>query len=256
MRQTWFASVVTFIDMRNPKIAFEPAKALLSRISPIFLGFLFSLLITGCNLLEVGNDGKAVQASPSVSAPTRETKPVARASEPVSTTSQIALAPTPRIVVTKSSFVANQRTEKIVWATPSTPTTTTVLGATPVLARSTPPSQAMDSVRQTQDNSIAVPPPAVDALIVKGTPRPPESHRAGWPIVLVGLVFLVGALGLVAWAFWRRFKGGSTGPNVGEKDELLAGPGLLIKESSISRPQFDIRDDPLPARGSSSESAA
>ncbi len=103
---------------------------------------------------------------------------------------------------------------------------------------------------------MAVPQPAVDALIVKGSPRPPESHRAGWPIVLIGLLFLLGALGLVGWAFWRRFKGVSAGPNVSEKDELLAGPGLLVKESSISRPQFDIRDDPLSTRASASESAA
>jgi hypothetical protein len=256
MRQTWFESVVTFIDMRNPEFVFGPWRlnALFSRFAPAGLGLLCAFS-TGCNLLQTGNDGKTAQASPSVPLPPRENNLVVRASNPVSTTAQVPLAPTQRIVVTKSTFVANQRTEKILWASAPTSVTTPVLGATPVLARSAPPAQNVDAIRPPPNDSAATPQPSVNALIVKGTPRPPQNHPAGWPMVLIGLLFLLGALGLVGWAFWRRAKGISTAPNVSAKDELLAGPGLLMKESSISRPRFDISDNPLPSRAAPSESA-
>jgi hypothetical protein len=97
--------------------------------------------------------------------------------------------------------------------------------------------------------------PEVNALIVKGSPRPAEGHQSGWLVISIALLFLLSAVGLVGWAFLRRYRKSAVS-TASNRDELLSGPGLLVKESSISRPKFDISDEPLARRVSASESPA
>jgi hypothetical protein len=99
----------------------------------------------------------------------------------------------------------------------------------PARAIATQPEVTQESASQPQQAESST-----QALVVKGTPQPRRSFAARFPLLIVSGAMLAGMCSLVGWSFYKRQNPGpiAMGP---ARDELLAAPGLTVKECASAR---------------------
>ena len=223
-------------------ITFElESQARRTAVSLTFLSLMLLLsalpCLTGCNSLGSGPEQKSTGTTESTSPPVHELKPTTKSAEKVSAPVQIPLAPTQRIVVTKASLVGSPGSEKIVWASPADPARPNE--KTPITVQDTGSSTVQPGTTATTTGESPV-----NAIVLKGAPRPPKSISAGSSMVIIGLIFLLGTLGLVGFGVYRKVRGPRV--SLSANEELMNAPGLLVKESSIGRAPINIGEESLP----------
>ncbi|HVV01210.1 MAG TPA: hypothetical protein VHH88_07590 [Verrucomicrobiae bacterium] len=119
-----------------------------------------------------------------------------------------------------------------------------VLTSAPAAAEPSP-AATTESVHAKVEPPAASAPEPAPSLVIKGSPRPRVARRGRLPLVLSSVLVLSGVFSLVGWGFVRKQREMLPG-SAPEKDELLRGPGLLVKESTIGREKIPAIESSFP----------